>query len=205
MKDTTISVDLAKSVFELAVSDRPGHVKSTHRLPRGRFLSFFVDRAPAQVIMEACGSAYFWARKIQQLGHEVVLLPPHAIRPYVPRNKTDRADAKGLLEASRNKEIHPVPLKTEAQQTIAALHRIRSVLLATRSARINTVRGLLREFGVVMPLGAKLVVPTVLAALEDADSGLPDVLRPALAAVCDEIRDLESKIRDTETQLNALA
>ena len=205
MKDTTISVDVAKSIFELAVSERPGHVRSTHRLPRGRFLGFFVDRAPARVIMEACGSAYFWARKIQQLGHEVVLLPPHAIRPYVQRNKTDRADAKGLLEAMRNEAIHPVPLKTEEQQTLAALHRLRSRWLATRTSRINTVRGILREFGLVMPLGARRVVPTVLAALENADSGVPDALRPALWAACEEIRALESKLRDVETQLEALA
>jgi hypothetical protein len=89
VKDTTISVDVAKSVFELAVSNRPGHVHSTHRLPRARFLSFFVDRAPSNVVMEACGSAYFWARKIEQLGHHVVLLPAHAIRPATHRRITD--------------------------------------------------------------------------------------------------------------------
>ena len=205
MKDTTISVDVAKSVFELAVSDRPGHVRSTHRLPRSRFLSFFAGRTPARVVMEACGSAYFWARRIQELGHEVVLLPPHAVRPYVPRNKTDRADAKGLLEALRNDAIHPVPLKTEEQQTLAALHRLRSRWLATRTSRINTVRGILREFGIVVPVGARRVVPTVVAALGDADSGLPDALRPTLAAACDEIHELEAKVSSMEIQLEALA
>ena len=113
--DTRISVDLAKSIFEVAVSDRPGHVSRRERLPRAQFLNFFAQQPKAKVVMEACGSAHYWARRISSLGHEVLLLPPHHVRPYVRRNKTDRTDAKGLLEASRNEDIHPVPVKTLAQ------------------------------------------------------------------------------------------
>ena len=116
--DTRIAVDLAKSVFEIAVSDRPGRVARRERLPRSRFLSFFAQQPAATVVMEACGSAHYWGRRIEQLGHKVTLLPPHQVRPYVRRNKTDRTDAKGILEASRNDDIHPVPVKTVAQLRI---------------------------------------------------------------------------------------
>ena len=205
MKDTTISVDVAKSVFEIAVSLHPGHVAETHRLPRARFAPFFAVRQPTTVVMEACGMAHHWGRELQNQGHRVVLLPPHAVRPYVPRNKTDRTDAKGILEAFRNQAIHPVPVKTVAQQALAAMHRLRSRWMATRTSRINTVRGVLREFGVPIPLGSRQVVPAVRAGLEDADSGVPDSIRPTLAEACDEIRDLEARIAAVERQIEAVA
>lgn len=205
MEHTTVSVDIAKSVFEVAVSDRPGHVSSTHRLARGRFRSFFATRGRSTIVMEACGSSHYWGRELQAQGHRVVLLPPHAVRPYVPRNKTDRADARGILEAFRNESIRPVPVKTVAQQSLAALHRFRSAWMGTRTARINTIRGVLREFGIFIPLGARQVLPAVALALEDADSGLPDALRPTIAQACREIRTLEMQIKDTEAQLTALA
>jgi len=111
MKHTTIAIDVAKSVFEIAVSDRPGRVTERHRLSRDAFLRFFAVRQPAVVLMEACGSAHHWGRQLQALRHEVRLLPPHRTRPYVTGNKTDRSDAKGLLEADRNEQIQPVPVK----------------------------------------------------------------------------------------------
>ena len=127
--------------------------------------------------MEACGSAHHWGRKLQDLGHRVVLLPTHQVRPYVKKNKTDRTDAKGILEASRDEEIHPVPIKTVPQQILTSLHRMRSSWMAERTARINCVRGLLRELGMFIPVGARQVVPAVWALIEDADSELPDGLR----------------------------
>jgi transposase len=205
MKNTTIAVDLAKSVFEIAVSDQPGRVSERHRLARTAFLEFFAMRLPATVLMEACGSAHHWGRQIASLGHRVVLLPPHAVRPYVTGNKTDRTDAKGLLEAQRNQQINPVPLKTVDQQALAALHRLRSAWLAARTARINTVRGLLREFGFAIPLGSARVVPKVQELLEDADSGLPDSIRPALSEARSEILEFERRMRLVEHQLRSLA
>ena len=100
MKDRTIAVDLAKNVFEVGISERPGQVKKTYRLSRAKFLKFFVDQLPSRVVMEACGSSHYWAREIAKLGHEVKLISPQYVKPYVLRNKTDRADVKGLLEAS---------------------------------------------------------------------------------------------------------
>jgi transposase len=201
--ETTIAVDVAKSVFEVAVSDRPGRVRERHRLSRSQFSRFVSERRPATVLMEACGMAHFWGRHAQASGHRVVLLPPHAVRPYVPRNKTDRADAKGLLEASRNEGIRQVPVKSVAQQTLGALHRLRSTWQGTRTARINTVRGLLREFGITIPVGSHQVVPRVRQLL--GEPVLPEALRPALAEATNEIRELEVRMRTIEKQINALA
>ena len=111
-------------MFQVAVSHQTGRVDEEHRLPRARFLRFFAKRPAATVLFEACGSAHHWARTLEQLGHTVRLLPPHETRRYVRRNKTDRADAKALLEAARNEEIHPVPVKSVAQHTKAAINDV---------------------------------------------------------------------------------
>ncbi len=203
--NTRIGVDLAKSVFEVAVSHRPGAVAERHRLSRLRFAHFLAQQAPATIVMEACGTAHFWAREAQARGHQVRLLPPRDVRPYVQRNKTDRADAKGILEADRNEDIHPVPIKSVEQHAISGLHRMRSTWVATRTAQLNTLRGLLRELGLAIPVGSREVVPQVWALISDADSGVPDTLRPVLAEAAREIRELKRRIADVESQLEGIA
>lgn len=203
--NTLVAVDLAKSVFEVAISEIPGRVARQRRLSRERFAEMLAQLPPATIVMEACGSAHFWGRRAQSLGHRAELLPAHSVRPYVRRNKTDRTDTKGLLEAHRNDEIRPVPVKSVPQQTLASLHRLRSGWLRARTARINTLRGLLREFGILIPVGARHVVPSAWAQIENAESDVPDPLRPALAELCTEIRDIERRIKMTERQLAALA
>jgi len=205
MKNTLIAVDLAKTVFEVAVSHQAGKVAEQHRLSRDKFVVWFGSHQPATVLLEACGSAHYWARKLRELGHRPVLLPPQQVRPYVPRNKTDRTDTKGLLEASRNEKIKPVPIKSESQQTLGALHRLRSQWMAARTSRLNTLRGLLREFGLFIPVGANRVVPAVQGWVEDPESGLQDALRGPLAEACTEIRDLERRVHGIEQQLKRLA
>lgn len=155
--------------------------------------------------MEACGSAHHWARRAQAHGPLPVLVPPHVVRPYVLGNKTDRADAKGLLEAFRNEDIRPVPVKSETQQALVALHRLRSAWLATRTARLNTVRGLLREFGVVIPTGAHHVVPHLQMLLEDPDSAVLGLLRRTLVQVAAEIREIETRVKALDRQLEHVA
>ena len=204
-KHTVVAVDIAKVVFDVAVSHEPGRVAETCRLSRKVFLLFFAQMPAATVVMEACGSAHFWARKLHELGHRVVLLPPHQVRPYVVRNKTDRTDAKGILEAYRNADIRPVPVKSVSQQVLVILHRFRSGWLGARTAHINTLRGLLRELGLVIPVGAEKVLPQVRALIGDADSGIPEALRPVLAAACEEIQTLSERIKMTERQIEAIA
>lgn len=202
--DTLVAVDLAKNVLQVAISKRAGQVAGSRRLSRGKFLEFFAQLPEATVVMEACGSAHYWAREIQKLGHRVALLPPQHVNPYVLRDKTDKNDTKGLLEAYRNDSIRHVPVKTPQQQLLGSLHRLRSGWLAERTARINTLRGLLREQGIFIPIGARHVVPQVWAELEDAEAPIADALRPFLAEVCQEIRDLERRIDACEKQLAAL-
>lgn len=203
--NTLAAVDIAKEIFEVGVSDRPGRVAVRKRLPRDRFLAFFAQLPPATVVMEACGSAHYWARRIEELGHVVVLLPPQYVRPYVMRNKTDRTDVDALLEAFRNKQIRPVPIKNVTQQVIGTLHRLRSGWLADRVRSINALRGLLRELGFFIPEGRKHVLPEAWEIIQDHRRGLPDALKPSLAALCQEIAELSTRIEDVEVQLEALA
>jgi len=205
MKNTTLAVDLAKSVLEVAISEHPGQVHERQRLSRERFQRWLAEQPPATILMEACGSAHHWARRAQGYGHLPVLVPPHVVRPYVLRNKTDRADATGLLEAFRNEDVRPVPVKSETQQALVALHRLRATWLATRTARLNTVRGLLRELGVLIPTGAQRVVPHVRTLLEDADAPVPGLLRLALAQAADEIREIEGRVKTLDRQLEHVA
>jgi transposase len=201
---TVIAVDLAKTVFQIAVSETPGEVARSRRLTRAGFQTFFEKLPPAIVVMEACGSAHHWGRQLQALGHSVQLLPAHLVRPYVPRNKTDRADALGILEAWRNKGIHPVPVKTIDQQALGGIHRFRSGWIASRTAQVNTIRGLLREFGILIPVGVEKVVPQVRLLIEDADSQVPDAIRSSLAAACDEVELLDQRIKRSEKELESL-
>ena len=174
--------------------------RAGNRLPRALFLAFMAQKSTATVVMEACGSAHHWGREIQKLGHRVVLLPPHRVRPYIRRNKTDRTDAKGILEASRNDDIRSVPVKTVSQHVLTSLHRLRSRRVLERTARLNAVRGLLRELGVFIPVGSREVVPAAWSSIEDADSSLPEALRPIFAEACREIREIEARIKLVELE-----
>jgi transposase len=138
MNATTVAVDLAKNVFELAVADESWRVVERHRLTRSQFERWFVNRDVKLVVMEACGSAHHWGRLLRSRGIEVRLLPAQYVRAYVKRNKTDAADAVALLEACRASDIRPVAVKSVEQQALQALHRTRSAWMSTRTRRINT-------------------------------------------------------------------
>jgi len=154
--------------------------------------------------METCGSAHHWARTLSALGHEPVLLPAHYVRAYVRRNKTDRADATALIEASRCAELHPVPVKSVEHQLIQQLHRMRTQWVSTRKARINLLRGCLREIGIVLPVGAPRGLTALRGQLAALETDLPAALRPILAEVLAEIAQLEQRIASVERQLQAL-
>jgi transposase len=199
--DRTIAVDLSKSVFEIAVSDKPGHVVARKRLSRKRFEEYVGRQKPATVVMEACGSSHHWGRRFEALGHRVRLLPPQYVRPYVRRNKTDRCDAKALLEAHRDEDIYAVPIKTTDQHAIRSLHGMREGWMGSRIARLNAVRGHMREMGITIPGGAHHVVPAVYEHLDE----LPVTMQGALVAAAEEIKDLNERIRGVERELKTIA
>ncbi len=155
MNATTVAVDLAKSVFQLAVADASWRVIETQRLTRTQFERWFANRDVRLVIMESCGSAHHWARWLTAWASKCNLLPAQYVRAYVRRNKTDAADATALLEAARASDIRPVRIKSIEQQALQGLHRIRSLWMGTRTSRINALRGFCREFGIAIPVGAR--------------------------------------------------
>jgi transposase len=198
MSSVTIAVDVAKQVFELAVSPSPGRISERLRLSRSQFERFWVDRLPCRVVMEACATSHYWGRRLRSLGFDAILIPPHYVRPYVRRNKTDRTDCEALLEALRCSGIHPVALKSEDQQSIAALHRMRSSWMATR---INALRGLLSEFGICRPTGSKRFLNDLPQLLRDRKAEIPLRLRRLARVIYREIREVEKRMQDVEREL----
>lgn len=205
MDATTVAIDLAKSTFEVAVATATGRVIARHRFTKAQLGRWLRNVPPAEVVMEACGTAHHWARLLRELGHEVTLLPPQYVRPYVRRQKTDRTDAEALLEARRSGGILPVPIKTPMQQALVALHRVRVQWQTTRTARLNAVRGLLREHGIELTAGARGGMRALPTLLEDAEAPIPWPLRRILGRLYDEIRAVEGHLATLERELEALA
>lgn len=204
MDSTLVAVDLAKSVFEVAVSPSPGCVSRRHRLSRAQFELWIAQTERSLFLLEACGSAHHWARTLRGIGHGVVLIPPTVVRRYVAGNKTDRTDTKALLEAWRNEDVRPVPVKEVAHQALAALHRVRSTWMTTRTSRINEIRGLLRELGFTIPVGARGFLQHVAAIVGDRDNLLPAHLRDVLDLLVQEIAALEARVSDIEKRIDRL-
>lgn len=205
MDAMTVAVDVAKTVFEVAIANREWRIVARHRFNRRQFTQFLTTASPTHVVMEACGTAHFWGRCAQRSGHTVTLLPPAYVRPYVRRNKTDRTDAEALLEATRSGEIPSVPVKNVTQQTLVAVHRIREQWMATRTARINALRGILREQGLLLPAGAGPALRAIPALLEDAESPLTTPLCRMISLIYQEVRQLEACIGALERELRAMA
>ena len=205
MNATTVAVDLAKNVFEIAVADQRWKVVEKARLTRAQFARWFDNRAVALVVMEACGTAHHWARNLRARGIEVRLLPAQYVRAYVKRNKTDAADALALLEAARASDIKAVAVKSVEQQALQGLHRLRSGWMATRTRRINTLRGFCREFGMEVPLGAVRGIAQIARLIADDQSAVPAILRTPMRLALEEIRLMEARIDQIERELATLA
>ena len=204
MNATTVGVDLAKNVFEIALADERGHIVERQRLNRARFERFFNNRSACRIVMEACGSAHHHARRLSSQGHEVILLPAQYARAYVRRNKTDAADAAALIEAARCPDIRPVPIKSVDQQALQQLHRLRSQWMAARTARLNFLRGTLREFGISIPVGARRAIQAVRDSLANTCSPVPTLLHSSLFELLAEIESLEQRCGHIDRELERL-
>ena len=201
-----VGIDLGKNVFEVAVADRDWRVVERARLSRAQFERWFANRVVGQVVMEACGSAHHWGRWFTAQGIAPTLLPARYVRAYVKRNKTDAADAAALLEASRASDIVPVKIKSVEQQALQSLHRTRSLWMGTRTSRINALRGFCREFGIDINQGSSRIgIEQIGRVLADPRSPIPELLRPTMKALLEEIRLLETRISQLERELALLA
>ena len=205
MNATTVAVDLAKSVFVLAGADEDWNVIERARLTRGQFERWFHNRAVRLVVMEACATAHHWARTLGARGIEVRLLPAKYVRAYVRRNKTDAADALALLEAARALDIKSVAVKSIEQQALQGLHRLRSGWMSTRTQRINALRGLCREFGMEVSVGAARGLAQIARLLADEHSAIPAMLRAPMRLALEEIGLIEARIEVLERELAAIA
>lgn len=201
MDATTVAVDLAKSVFQVAEADAQGRIVASHRLTRTQFERFFANRQARQVVMEACGSAHHWARSLNRQGISVRLLPATHVKPYCLRNKTDAADCGALLQANNDPRIREVRVKSVEQQALQALHRARSQWMASRTQRINTLRGYCREFGVPIAVGAKTGLQAIHGLVADPQTALPALLRPTMQMLLVEVSQLEERIAQLERDL----
>lgn len=197
MDTTTIGIDIAKSVFQVSLANRAGRVLERRRLSRAKFERFLCEQPAAEIVMEACATSHHWARTARGYGHRPRLLHAQYVRPYVRRNKTDAADADALLQAARDPDLKPVPIKAIDQQALQGLHRIRSQWVDTRRQRICLARALLAEFGVHLPAGSSGIVSRLHQVLDQA----PPLLTGSLEPVLDEIGDLESRIRRIDRTL----
>ena len=202
MDATTVAVDLAKDIFEVALANRGGRIFERKRLTRPQFERFIDGLTPGtHVVMEACGTAHYWGRRCQARDLRVRLLPGQYVRPYVRRNKTDRTDTEALLEANRCGGVAPVPVKTVEQQTLQVLHRVRTQWQAARTARINAMRGILREHGFSIGVGAQTALKRIPALLDDATVALPELVRQTVGLVFQEVRELEGRLAGIDHQL----
>ena len=198
---TVVGVDTAKRVFQLHWVDMETGEIVDLRLMRAKFLEHFANRAPCLVAMEACGGSQHWARRIRELGHEVRLLPAKMVRPFVGGNKNDAHDARAIWTAVQQPGIKTVAIKSEEQQAILALHRMRQQLVKFRTAQINGLRGLLTEYGEVMPKGRAGMRRDIPAALERVSERLPAMVIETLREQWARVAELDKEIGVIERRI----
>lgn len=198
MKDTMIGVDLAKSVFVLHGASMSGKQMFRKKLSRPGFLKFMAEQAPAVVVMEACGGANYWAREMVKLGHEVMLIAPQYVRPFVKRQKNDAADAEAIVIAAQRPEMRFVEPKSEEQQARAVLFRARERLVHQRTELVNALRGVLYEFGYCVPQGIGHL-KRIKTILDEPNSDLPALVREECQDMLTQIAEISARI-DTHTK-----
>lgn len=203
MKITTIGLDIAKSVFHLYAVNKRGRYVKKKQLKRQQLLPYLARLEPCVIAMEACGGANYWAREMKVLGHEVKLIAPQYVKPYVKGNKNDYNDAEAIAEAVQRPTMRFVPIKSVEQQDIQNLHRQRERIKKARTALVNQVRGLLAEYGIVIHQGRAAVRKGLPDILEEAENGLTLRSRALFADLLDELRLLDEQFKHSEKQIQA--
>lgn len=206
MQITTIGLDLAKHVFQVHAIDEVGQVVVRRSLRRKDLLSFFDKLPPCIVGIEACGAAHHWAREIGRLGHDVRMMPPAYVKPYVRRNKNDMTDAAAICEAVSRPSMRFVPVKSTEQQSVLMVHRARALLVRQRTMLANAIRGHLAEFGIIIPLGINKVLEAVEHLFSQSKGPnsvepLPELVGLVLAPLATSLHDLGARIKVLEVEL----
>lgn len=202
---TMIAIDLAKQVFQLHGVDASGKAVLRRQVKRSGLLNVLRQQPSCVVAMEACGGAHHWGRQFREMGHEVRLIAPQFVKPYVKGNKTDRNDAAAICEAAQRPDMRFVSLKTVEQQQVLALHRLRQGTVKARTALINQLRGLLTEFGVVAPLGHAALRTMLAAQVGEESSLVPALLRAELARQRARLDELDAEVKHLTSELERLA
>lgn len=190
----TIGIDLAKNVFHVHAVDARGNVVQRQVLRRAEVSTFFANLAACLIGMEACSSAHYWARTLNALGHDVRLISPQFVKPYVKTNKSDRNDAEAICEAVSRPNMRFVPIKTDEQLDILAVHRVRQRLVGQKTALVNQIRGLLAERGIAVARDVASLRRRLPEILEQADNGLSDHFRNLLAELAEQLRALTAQV-----------
>lgn len=201
MQITTVGIDLAKNVFQIHGVDSKGKAILRKRLRRDQVAAFFGNLPACLVGMEACSGAHHWARRLEAFGHTVKLMAPQFVKPYVKSNKTDMADAEAICEAVSRPTMRFVSIKNVEQQSVLALHRVRQGFVKARTAQANQIRGLLAEFGLVVPQGILYIPSRVPDLLEDAENGLPHAIRALISQLLEHFKVLHRRVTEIEAQI----
>ena len=200
-----VGIELSKRSFQLHGADSKGRKVLTRKFSRAKLKEFMVKVSACLVGLEACGSAHYWARLLRSYGHEVKLIAPQFVKPYVKSNKNDAADAEAICEALLRPNMRFVAIKEAGQQDIQALHRMRSLVVARRTAQVNQIRGLLLEYGIEIPRSRANVTKHLPLILEDVKNGLSDLFREELYQLGQELKHLDGRVGHYDRRLTELA
>ena len=200
-KITVLGIDLAKNVFQLHGINKHGDVVLSKALPRKQLINKLAQLEPCLIGLEACMSAHYWHREMSRLGHQVLLMPPALVKAYRKGQKNDRNDAEAICEAVQRPNMHVVTPKTAEQQAVLHAHASRQLLVKQRVAMSNHARGILQEYGISLPVGAKVIRQALPSLLEDAENGLPLLARHSLAELYQQLNDLDARIATLEVHL----
>lgn len=200
----TIGLDIAKSVFQVHGVDAAGEVVVRRQVRRPQMLQFFAKQPACLVGIEACASAHYWARELSRLGHQVKLMPPSYVKPYVKRQKNDAADAEAICEAVTRPTMRFVEVKSPEQQSVMVLHRVRMMLMRQRIQLSNGIRGHMAEFGLVAPIGRE-ALHGLISLLDAADARVPEEAVTCLQMLAAQLRLVNEQILETDRRIRSSA
>jgi len=201
MQVKTIGLDLAKNIFQVHGVDARGVTMLRKQLRRDQVLMFFARLQPCLIGIEACGGAHYWAAKLTALGHRVKMMAPQFVKPYVKTNKNDSLDAEAICEAVARPSMRFVPLKSPEQQSVLSLHTVRESFVHARTAQANQIRGLLLEFGLIVPQGMRHIYARVPDLIEDANNELPGRFRLLIDRLLQHLKELDRQVHELEREI----